>query len=110
MQLGGHGTAVCLFNLHAGASTLDLDTDPQDVRVRPRPDHYGNFLRPRPGQLEDNDVPLDYSLRHYCSVLYLAGTRASAEEVRIEINGNAVRRKTLDEIVSGEVRNAPIRA
>ena len=98
VKVGDHGTAVCLYNLFTGPSTLDLDSDPLDVRVHKRPDQPETFVRPgRPRQ--HADIPVDYSLRSYCGMLYLTTSRDSTGAT-IEINGKEVKQKTVDDIIS----------
>ncbi|KAH3732589.1 MORC family CW-type zinc finger protein 3-like [Pelomyxa schiedti] len=69
---GGTGTCVMLFNLHkslAEPTQLELMhvEDKHDIQVRPV---KGKYLSNRRG-IGDTKVPLDISLREYCSILYL---------------------------------------
>lgn len=71
------GTKIYLFNLEkngAGQPLLDLDSDPKDIRMPEQPDgaQYNNENQFRGnGHYIAADVPLDYSLRAYCEVMFL---------------------------------------
>eukprot|EP00727_Mastigamoeba_balamuthi_P010868 m51a1_g6403 hypothetical protein (876) ;mRNA; f:234958-238388 len=87
--LKGTGTCVVLFKVHARISFL-VD----DMRI-PASSDGTPFIRPRQGQMPDATVPLDFSLRSYCEVLY------SHPRMRITIGSRAVDSKDF----SGSLRN-----
>ena len=78
------GTCIVIYNLRTqddGQLELDFDTDNTDIRLReiaqqPGASVYGGgratkFTRSRNNQPSDQDVPIDYSLKEYCRILYL---------------------------------------
>jgi len=69
------GTHIVIYNLKED-SEFELKEDPTDIRIQDMthvltPNGPSHFQRPRQGQNMLIDIPLDYSLRAYCSVLYL---------------------------------------
>jgi len=72
------GTKIYLFNLEKngeGQPLLDLDSDPKDIRMPkladPDVQYKNNHQFRGDGHSTAEDVPLDYSLRAYCEVMFL---------------------------------------
>jgi hypothetical protein len=65
--VGGEGTAVEIFHLHADELVFDPRAPNGDITLRPGCKTHTNAASPAEGAL-----PLDASLRAYCEVLYVA--------------------------------------
>lgn len=75
----GSGTIIIISNLRRNSADqleLDFDADASDIRIAADPPEEGsaspapNYQQSRATQPKEVDVPLDYSLRQYVSVLY----------------------------------------
>ncbi|DBA69825.1 TPA: hypothetical protein ACH3X2_012544 [Trebouxia sp. C0005] len=75
----GTGTIIIISNLRRNSADqleLDFDADASDIRIAADPPEEGsaspatNYQQSRATQPKEVDVPLDYSLRQYVSVLY----------------------------------------
>mmetsp|Transcript_19843 Transcript_19843/g.55168 ORF Transcript_19843/g.55168 Transcript_19843/m.55168 type:complete len:408 (+) Transcript_19843:775-1998(+) len=87
-----------MYNLATGPGTLDLESDPTDVRLHKRVPDPINFTRLRPGQPIGVDIPLDYSLRAYLAVLWKLTNHTRDGATRFFINRVPVHRLTVEDI------------
>ena len=95
------GTAIYIFNLRRdedGQYELDFETSATDIRLSGSRD--AKFQRRRENQPGSSDVPIDYSLREYASILYLE------PRMKIHLRGKKVRTNRILKSVS---RRAAIR-
>jgi len=95
---GSHGTRIVIYTLSCQPNSvrleLDVETDPHDIRIAANedddiPSYKLNFSRDR--GFQKTDVPIDYSLRAYVSVLYLE------PKVRFFLRGEEVIQKPIME-------------
>jgi hypothetical protein len=66
------GTRIIIWNLN---DELDFTTDPEDIRIKQVSGK--NYILKEHSQISNDasiDVPIDYSLRRYCELLYLKPT------------------------------------
>ncbi|XP_024514720.1 MORC family CW-type zinc finger protein 4 [Selaginella moellendorffii] len=94
----GTGTILIISNLrrHEGILEMDYKTDPHDIRITSEitSSHYQQL---RPNQPNSTDVPSDYSLRAYVSILY------KVPRMQIFIRDNKVKTKRVSGLLSQKV-------
>ena len=77
-SMAERGTRILIFNLRLDGSAAEGDEDRWELKWRRPPTDIRIVISPvlnmqtRPGQLS-KDVPLDYSLRAYCELMFLDG-------------------------------------
>lgn len=93
---GGTGTHIVVYNLRKEQNApyeLDFNTDQRDVRVANVVTSEGkklHFQQQRTGQGTQIEIPIDFSLREYCSILYLK------PRMIIILRGSKVRSKLVE--------------
>lgn len=83
------GTIIVIYNLREqddGQLELDFESDSHDIRLR---GVGAKFQRSRSNQPAETDVPIDYSLREYCRILYLE------PRMQIELRFQKIRTKRI---------------
>lgn len=94
------GTIIIIFNLRKEGNELEFDIseDAKDIRLRGDVNQTSNGQKIKQRYSRDNssniDIPLDYSLREYCSVLYLR------PKMKIYIRGQRVKTKLIEKSLS----------
>ena len=98
-SLSPSGTKILIFDLHRDDQQLDFTTDQDDVRISAP--HTGPVRSgPLPPFLRNSrrhiatDIPPDYSLKTYCSLLFLQ------PPLEIFIRGCAVSKKSVPQLQS----------
>ena len=79
------GTRVYLMKLKAGA--LDLMADKADIRMVKDSSGRGEFMQDLPSRKEARDVPMDYSLRAYCEIMF------RRPRMQIKLRGSSVKQR-----------------
>ncbi|CAM6083007.1 unnamed protein product [Calypogeia fissa] len=89
------GAILIISNLrkHEGVLELDFDTDPHDIRITSGI-NSSQFQQLRPNQPNTTEVPMDYSLRAYVSILY------KVPRMQIFIRDKKVKTKRIGGILS----------
>lgn len=100
MVLHETGSIIIVYNLRKEGKDLEFDIteDSRDIRLRGDINQSSNGQTVKQRYSRDNsssaDIPLDYSLREYCSVLYLR------PKMKIFIRGQRVKTKLIERSLS----------